>query len=393
MNNQPSPSFRSFLDLSRALAAIVVFLTHLRDPLFIGYPNLSPDQHGILIQAWYFLTGFGFAAVMVFFVLSGFLVGGVGLSRARDRSFEPTSYFIDRTSRLFVVLIPALIITALLDHAGNIYFPSMGFWDSKSPVLTEKFQVSFIQYSGLKFFICNLVMLQPFWCPVFGSNVPLWSLSYEFWFYVCFGLAAMITTKARRWRLFVLVCLAGTYVALGTSFVWLSLPWLFGVGAHAYRGSGFRWPRLSILLFAVTASTTRIMGFGAPNGDFYNNLCIVAEGAAFAWVLISMRNVKSHWLEKFGSIGSRLASFSFTLYLIHFPAMLFVIALLAKVFHLGDLAQGVPPESVLVAALYCAVFVIVMILAWFIASLTEAHTEDVRAWIKRRLGASRCGRS
>ena len=63
------------LDLVRGVAALAVMLGHLRNLFFVdsyeirGYPNL-------LIKIIYLATGFGHEAVMIFFVLSGFLVGG-----------------------------------------------------------------------------------------------------------------------------------------------------------------------------------------------------------------------------------------------------------------------------------------------------------------------------
>ena len=36
----------------------------------------------------------------------------------------------------------------------------------------------------------NAGFLQTFVAPTYGSNMPLWTISAEFWFYVVFGLAA-----------------------------------------------------------------------------------------------------------------------------------------------------------------------------------------------------------
>lgn len=377
-----SPSFASFLDLSRAISAILVFLNHLRDPLFVGFPSLPADQRGLIVKVWFFVTGFGLASVMVFFVLSGFLVGGVGLSRVRDRSFQPSAYFIDRFTRLFVVLIPALLLTAVLDGLGQHFLGSIGLWDRTSPLIAGKFGYPFIAYGGWGTFACNLAMLQSFYCQVYSSNVPLWSLSYEFWFYICFGAAAVFA--AGRERIVSLLCLAVIIPALGANFVLLAALWLFGVAAHAYRGERLRTPWLAIPLFLATAVVIRAFGARPPHGNMIESLAMLAEGAAFAWVLVSMRRVESRWLVKLAPLGGRLAGFSYTLYLIHFPVMLFVVAVLAKAFHL-DLSHGVPPLSGLGIGLFSAVFVIVMGTAWLVASVTEAHTHHVRAWARRAL--------
>jgi hypothetical protein len=69
------------LDCLRGLAALLVVVEHLRAFLFVPFPQVvSP---GVITKAFYLVTGLGHQAVMIFFVLSGFLVGG-GRSSHRD---------------------------------------------------------------------------------------------------------------------------------------------------------------------------------------------------------------------------------------------------------------------------------------------------------------------
>ena len=44
------------------------------------------------------------------------------------------------------------------------------------------------QTIGLPTLLGNLAFLQDFFARPYGSNGPLWSLSYEFWFYLVFPL-------------------------------------------------------------------------------------------------------------------------------------------------------------------------------------------------------------
>jgi peptidoglycan/LPS O-acetylase OafA/YrhL len=73
-----------YLDLARGVAALLVAISHLRAFSFVDFHQA--DHPRLIWSCFYFLTGFGHQAVMVFFVLSGFLVGGTVVSRAHTRS-------------------------------------------------------------------------------------------------------------------------------------------------------------------------------------------------------------------------------------------------------------------------------------------------------------------
>ena len=80
-------TFISFLDMSRWMAASIVFISHLRNPLFLGYGDVAAQDRNIFVQGWYFVTGWFPEGVIVFFVLSGLLVGGSGLAKVQSNTF------------------------------------------------------------------------------------------------------------------------------------------------------------------------------------------------------------------------------------------------------------------------------------------------------------------
>ena len=59
------------IDYFRGIASLLVVLSHIREILF-GVADLT----NILYYPFYFITGLGHESVMIFFVISGFLVGG-----------------------------------------------------------------------------------------------------------------------------------------------------------------------------------------------------------------------------------------------------------------------------------------------------------------------------
>ena len=61
-----------------------------------------------------------FAKAVVFFVLSGFLVGGPAYERVKGNNFNVSQYSIYRAIRILVPLLPVIGITALIGlYIGN----------------------------------------------------------------------------------------------------------------------------------------------------------------------------------------------------------------------------------------------------------------------------------
>jgi peptidoglycan/LPS O-acetylase OafA/YrhL len=113
----------------------------------------------------YLSARFGYDAVIIFFVLSGYLVGGKLLERVAQQNFDFSGYAFDRLMRIYVPYLPALLLTA-----------AVALWLDQPISATALFG--------------NFFQLQGITVSVFALNGPLWTLSYEFWFYLCAGLLA-----------------------------------------------------------------------------------------------------------------------------------------------------------------------------------------------------------
>src|ERR1700691_4713875 len=179
---------------------------HLRTLFFVDFKHVSrPSQ---LLKGIYFFTGFGSEAVLVFFVLSGFLISSAILGRRASETWSWRDYAIDRASRLYVVLIPGLFFGLLWDKLGSSIFASTGIYSH--PLDNFAFAIVHTRM-GIGTFLGNMFFLQTIVVPTFGSNGPLWSLANEFWYYILFPLAlgAGIAWKKR----FILGALAFTILA------------------------------------------------------------------------------------------------------------------------------------------------------------------------------------
>lgn len=90
-----------WLDALRFVAAFVVLFSHTRNDFFLAYGDLPISQQGAVAFVFYTLGRLGHEAVVVFFVLSGFLVGGRGFDRIKDGTMNVKSYAIDRFARIY----------------------------------------------------------------------------------------------------------------------------------------------------------------------------------------------------------------------------------------------------------------------------------------------------
>lgn len=155
---------------------------------------------------FYSITRFGHESVLIFFVLSGFLVGGRTIEKISNGEFVLRDYAIDRFARIMLPLLASLLL----------YIPVSVFCDIPiKPMI----------------WIGNLLSLQGIVTDtLFGT---LWSLSYEVWFYVLIGAAAvMFTFRNSKGRLYgsatLLLCLF-VFSKLNSLFLFV---WL--VGAFCY---------------------------------------------------------------------------------------------------------------------------------------------------------------
>jgi peptidoglycan/LPS O-acetylase OafA/YrhL len=380
------PTLVSFMDMARWIAAAMVLLAHLRAPLLMSFPRLPPEARTVWVRAWFFVTGFHGEAVIIFFVLSGFLVGGLAAARAQEGRFDPASYAVDRFSRLFIAFIPAVFLTLALDRLGSSLFGTTGIYDGTNPMIIEKVNGKvFVDYLGLPVLLGNLAMLQGYFVESLGSNEPLWTLSTEFWFYFVFGalLTAVLVRGARRWLL-ALAAIAAT-VALGGQFVmWFGI-WVLGFIAACIRpGRTGPWIVPLALMFAwLTFIRINTDAISADRIWIYGVDYVL--GALLCWLILAIRNRRLAILERIRRFNKFMADFSYSLYLIHHPVLMFLIAMLGTITGLKGFTGGFSPTDPIGWGIYLVLAPAIFALSWLFAQATERHTGQLRNWLKRRL--------
>lgn len=360
----------------RGLASLLVLAEHTRAFVFVPYGEVS--SAGPIWAVFYMLTGLGHQAVMVFFALSGFLVGGKAVQDLIGGRWSWPSYLLRRMTRLWIVLIPALLLTLILDQAGIALTAGgpgyAGLYGSAYPSLPT--QAAPANYSPLTL-LGNLGFLQTIAVPVFGSNGPLWSLANEFWYYLLVPLAA--SCLLRRQPPFAmglaLALVAAMLWLLPAALLWGALIWIAGAAA-GYVSARFGRLRLFQSRLAAAAALGLAGGVGILTKIPQAGVGDLALGLVVASSLPFLANIPS-----FGGVYRQLAKatseISYTLYVTHFPLlMLIAMAYLAPHrFHPGPASLGVFMAMSLAA-------VLMAILLW---ACFERQTDRVYRVLAARL--------
>jgi peptidoglycan/LPS O-acetylase OafA/YrhL len=363
-------------DLLRGLAALIVVFEHWRNIFFVDYQQLP--KHSALLLPLYILSGAGHQAVIVFFLLSGFFIGGSVLSSTAKNRWVWSDYLLRRFVRLWIVLIPALLLAACWDWSGIRMGHAPGLYHGD---VANHMIANVEMHLSPRIFLANLFFLQTILASTFGSDGALWSLANEFWYYLLFPLgffAIRKSTKLVPRIVCVVLFLAAAVLTHGgilNSFpIWLAGVALVKIPApkFAARRAGLIRILASIVYVPIFFGLSRLHGLPSLANDYV--LTVVSFG--YLWVLLSAKSRHGQGAKEGATRG--LARFSYTLYAVHIPLLVFLASLmvgdnrwLPTAAHLG---MGVAP------------FVAVIVYAYAIAFCTEFRTDVVRGRLEKVLG-------
>ena len=105
------------LDLMRGLAAVMVLGDHWRNFFFVDFPEVNLPRRKMFVLP-YVLTAAGHQAVVIFFVLSGFFISGSVIRMLQSNSWTWRRYATHRLIRLWIVVVPGLLLCAAWDGLG-----------------------------------------------------------------------------------------------------------------------------------------------------------------------------------------------------------------------------------------------------------------------------------
>src|SRR5580704_6327499 len=190
-----SRGFSLYLDLVRVSVSLAVVLYHA-----------SFEENG---GDWFRFGTIGPDAVTVFFVLSGLVISYVADTKENNLEL----YISSRLARLWSVLIPALALTYLVNLVGVEINP-VPHW--------------IVPYGSAWQLLPSALFVNELWfhsvAPL--SDIPVWSIGFEFWYYVFFGV---IIFAPRKWRYVAVPIVA---LMVGPRILLLSPIWFFGVAVY-----------------------------------------------------------------------------------------------------------------------------------------------------------------
>jgi peptidoglycan/LPS O-acetylase OafA/YrhL len=370
------------LDMIRGVAAMLVMLGHLRAFVLQSYTEMTAaDVHvGPIVKLFYFATGLGHQAVIVFFALSGFLVGGKAFADILNDRFSWPRYLLRRLTRLWLVVIPALLLTFALDSLG-IMATGGAAYDGRyyDVYYSGPKNPDGIDLSG-ETFLGNLIFLQTVSVGIFGTNSPIWSLSNEFWYYVIFPLIAWVglSSASRTMRgvgaaLAVLLLFELPQQLLIAGSIWVAgalAGWCVNSRCAVKASQSLLARFAGLIVFFVALAGAKSAADGLVND--------MLLGVAVALVLPVLAHLPAP--GRIYQVTSRaLSEISYTLYLTHFPFLTLII--------FSGFAPGRLPPGLESWVIYVSLAAVNMLWAGALWCCFERHTDRLYAFLSRQSSA------
>lgn len=379
------------LDAIRGAAALMVFANHTRALYFPSALRSVPQLQQSATQtathqraAPSEIVGeikFASEAVIIFFVLSGYLVGGSVLRLIRNNRWSWSVYLTKRVVRLYVVLIPAILFGVTLDYLGyhylgtaSAYYQPPGMELGTSFHLADRFHAYVL--------IGNALFLESILVPFPGTNVSIWSLINEFWYYLAFPLIVLaLTAKQSPFKRFAYAIGACAVIVFVGKHIAILFPiWILGALANILpRRLAAKQAKL------VSAFLTALLLAGMVGVRFFH-LQMVQAGyllgilvSLLIWAIVQQTEPSKDGLYK--SVAGFFSRISYTLYLFHIPLAMFASGLINSPWKPWT-------YTVKNISMFVMVDAIVVLIVYGFWSLFEKNTDKIRSWVFEREHAS-----
>ncbi len=308
----------SFLHFTRWLAAFIVLVGHTQ---MVASLTFGKEMNYNSIHWYYYFCFHAHIAVIMFFVLSGYVVAySTFIKLNGSDEYRFVNYFIDRWSRIYSVLIAAIILTIVLDFYGK-YFNRLYF---DSAIIPQDHRVMRLLLN-----ICSLQGLHGYRIQ-FGSNSALWSIGYEFCYYFIFGLVVFSKQLIKR-KILLYPILLGVSVIIGSKMLFYFLIWSMGVFAFwIFHYKKYHLPffiRIWLCVLAVIANHFIVYKNIFTHNQYIQDLIM---GLIFSLILLcdGNRNGVNGFIKR---VNTFMSDFSYSLYAYHLPILMFISMSLSRI--------------------------------------------------------------
>jgi len=322
---------------------------------------------GFLHISHRYVGGLASYCVLLFFILSGFLISYSLLNKLKNQpEYNFWSFFKDRFFRIYPPFLGALIVVVLLDFTSGYLTGA----DLSIKMYMKNFMLNIFQLQG--FPVANILYYQYgldfFYFRHFGSNFPLWTISIEWWLYMFYGFFIFYFTKAKfinatHWMILIFLLITPVY------YLFVSTRMEKGLTAFWFLGTlityGFIRSSDSSKKNTVSLVTSVILILSGMYGYYalgYNGAALLFFMGLFTLMMFSNGNY--HWFNRrLSKVSETLASYSYSLYLVHYPIMVFILV----VFKPNDDIVG-----------FIVLLVVSNIAAYLFARIFEANSKSWR---------------
>lgn len=311
-----SASAAAFLDTLRFVAANLVLVSHI---LVVFFDNkLTYQGRGV--------------AVIILFVLSGFLITRSLMYRARKPGPHMAHFLADRIARIMTPLVPVLLIIALLN--ATVIHTHWGL---------DGLTTGFVALLGNLLLLADYPAFQALdlahfnmWWRIrpYNTAEPFWTVSIEFWIYVAASVLVFGVLLRERIRPTIALVLAAISIPV---VIWnaadgagksLSLVWMVGgmagflVVYMGTEGQAARSKALAgcLILFGSAALAGRTMKLGFDPYDFQTAFLMTV---IFFGIFLRL-NQAATVMRIPQRVVKFLASYSYSLYLVHNTVLVIV---------------------------------------------------------------------
>lgn len=308
------------LDLLRFLLSITVILVHY----FFFYYAPGATEGPVPSEPYFNILKpiyrYGGNVVQIFWLLSGFIFHTIYFQQIASRKVSFKDYMVLRLSRLYPLHLLTLLIVTVLQY---FYYQSYHNW-------------FWFDTEDVKHFLLQLFFVSA-WYPGFehSFNVPIWSVSLEFFVYIVFFIvtAAGLISK-RNLYVAVLASLLFSFFRILDPFSRCLFFFFSGciIAEHVregaqitrlFRTTALVWLAMAVIFFVIKKTQPGLDHYGTQ--VLIDALLLPAGCMCILFFIGAFKRIRSPWLVK---VFKQLGDLTYSTYLVHFPVILSMILIM-----------------------------------------------------------------